>query len=391
MRQSGSYNFPSMDRVVYGRPAADVILEEAERLNAGRVLLIVSGTLNRTTGEIQAIRDRLGERHAATVDDIPQHTTRTSAVAVARAGLDASADLIVAVGGGSVVDIAKITIMCMEHGIVEEEGLDGYERTQGAGHQTAGKNFRWPKARMIAVPTTLSGGEYNAGALVTDTRRKWKQIFYHPAMMPISIILDPAITRHTPERLWLGSGTRSMDHGIEALLSPQGNPLTDAVVAEGIRKLADGLRRTRSDPDDLEARLLCQHGSWLSAFGLQGRVPMGASHAIGHVLGGTFNVPHYLITPALMPAVLRYNLPETQAAQALLASLLGSPGADAADAMEALANALGLPVRLAELGVTPDDYAKIGEVAVKSIFAKSNPRTLSTPEQVVELLSLSRQ
>lgn len=285
MRQSGSYNFPSMDRVVYGRPAADVILEEAERLNAGRVLLIVSGTLNRTTGEIQAIRDRLGERHAATVDDIPQHTTRTSAVAVARAGLDASADLIVAVGGGSVVDIAKITIMCMEHGIVEEEGLDGYERTQGAGHQTAGKNFRWPKARMIAVPTTLSGGEYNAGALVTDTRRKWKQIFYHPAMMPISIILDPAITRHTPERLWLGSGTRSMDHGIEALLSPQGNPLTDAVVAEGIRKLADGLRRTRSDPDDLEARLLCQHGSWLSAFGLQGRVPMGASHAIGHVLG----------------------------------------------------------------------------------------------------------
>jgi len=70
--------------------------------------------------------------------------------------------------------------------------------------------FRTPKVRMIAIPSTLSGGEYNSGALVTDTGRKLKQIFNHPMMMPRSIILDPAITRHTPEKLWLGSGTRAM-------------------------------------------------------------------------------------------------------------------------------------------------------------------------------------
>ena len=82
---------------------------------------------------------------------------------------------------------------------------------------------------MIAIPSTLSGGEYNSGALVTDTRRKLKQIFNHPMLMPLSIILDPAITRYTPEKLWLGSGTRAMDHGIEAICSIRTNALVDAV------------------------------------------------------------------------------------------------------------------------------------------------------------------
>jgi len=389
MHTSGAYNFPKMDLVIYGQPAADVIREEAERLGCSKVFLVVSQTLNRKTSEIEAIRSALGKRHAATLDDIPQHTTRTSAVRVARAAINASADLIVAVGGGSVIDIAKIAIMCIEHGIVEEEGLDGYERTPGAGHQTAGKTFRWPKVRMIAVPTTLSGGEYNAGALVTDTRRKWKQIFFHPAMMPISIILDPQTSRHTPVQLWLGSGTRAMDHGIEAFLSPQSNPLVDAVLAEGIKQMTLGLRRTHADPEDLEGRRLCQFGSWLSAFGLQARVPMGASHAIGHVLGGTFNVPHYLITPALMPAVLRYNRPVTERQQRVLAEIWDG-GGDAADALEGLVTSLGLP-SLVELNINPDDYLKIGEVAVKWVFARTNPRPLQTAADVVELLSLSRR
>ena len=85
--------------------------------------------------------------------------------------------------------------------------------------------------------------------------------------------------------------------------------LVDAVCLQGLRYLHDGLLRTKDNPDDEEARLSCQLGSWLSAFGLQARVPMGASHAIGHVLGGTCDVPHYFCTAVMMPSVLRYNRP----------------------------------------------------------------------------------
>ena len=385
MRIPGSYQYPPMDSVIYGKPAADALREEAERLGARRVFLIVSRTLNTRTDEIEKIRVGLGDRYAQTFDGVPQHTTREAVVQIAALAKQAGADLVVAIGGGSVVDAAKIVLMCMEHEIFEQAGLDGFETTP---ERRTGP-FRNPAVRMIAIPSTLSGGEYNSGTLVTDTRRKLKQIFSHPMMMPRTIILDPVITRHTPEKLWLGSGTRAMDHGIEAICSIRGNALVDSVCLSGLRYLHDGLLRTRQDPDDAEARLNCQLGSWLSAFGLQARVPMGASHAIGHVLGGTCNVPHYFCTAVMMPSVLRYNRPATEQAQKSIATALGAPGRDAGEAFAAFIGKLGLPRRLADVGVGEDRFGLIGENAMLSIFTRSNPQPIKQPADVIEILKLA--
>lgn len=385
MQGSGSYRYPPMDLVIYGKPSATAIREEAERLGAQRVYLIVSRTLNTTTKEIAKIRAALGDLYAGTYDGVPQHTTREVVVKAAALALEARADLIVAVGGGSVVDAAKIVLMCMEHKIVEPSGLDGFETTPDKRFGM----FRAPKVRMIAVPTTLSGGEYNAGSLVTDSQRKLKQIFHHPLMMPRSIILDPAIAKHTPEKLWLGSGTRAMDHGIEAICSPHGNPLVESVCLRGIRFLHDGLLRSKENPEDDEARNLCQYGSWLSAFGLQARVPMGASHAIGHVLGGTCDVPHYFCTAVMMPSVLRYNKPATGEAQKLLAEALRAPDLEASDAFANFIAQLGLPRRLADVGVTEQQFRLIGENAMLSIFTRSNPQPIRSPDDVITILKLA--
>ena len=129
MRIAGSYNYPTMESVIYGKPAAEALREEAERLGAKRVYLIASRTLNTTTDEIEKIRKALGDRHAATFDGIPQHTTREVVVEVAKQAKDARADLVVAIGGGSVVDAAKIVLGCIEHEIFEQDGLDGFETT----------------------------------------------------------------------------------------------------------------------------------------------------------------------------------------------------------------------------------------------------------------------
>ena len=385
MPVAGSHQYPTMESVIYGKPAAEALREEAERLGAKRVYLIASRTLNTTTDEIEKIRAALGDRHAATFDGVPQHTTRDVVTQIARQAKDAQADLVVAIGGGSVVDAAKIVLMCMEHEIFEPMGLDGFETTPDRRFGA----FRAPKVRMIAIPSTLSGGEYNSGALVTDTSRKLKQIFNHPMMMPRSIILDPAITRHTPEKLWLGSGTRAMDHGIEAICSSRPNVLVDAVCQQGLRYLHDGLLRTKDNPNDEAARLSCQLGSWMSAFGLQSRVPMGASHAIGHVLGGTCDVPHYFCTAVMMPSVLRYNLPATQIAQGSVATALGAPGRDAGEAFAAFIAELGLPRRLADVGVAEDRFELIGKNAMLSIFTRANPQPIREPGDIVKILKLS--
>ncbi|MCK1270760.1 MULTISPECIES: iron-containing alcohol dehydrogenase [unclassified Bradyrhizobium] len=385
MRKAGIHNFPAIDRVVYGKAASEALNDEAVRLDAKRVFLIVSRTLNTKTDEIEKIRRALGERHVATFDGIAEHTTRKQAAEVARQAKDAGADLVVAVGGGSAIDLAKIVIMAMEHDIRDEAGFDPFPMGPGV----TVSPFRSPKVRQIAVPSTLNGGEYNAAALVTDERSRLKQIFFHSLMMPVAIILDPALTVHTPSKLWMGSGTRSMDHGIEALCSPAGTPLSDEVVLAGIRTLREGMQRTLQQPDDLEARRLSQYGAWLAAFGLQARVPMGASHGIGHVLGGTFGVPHYYCTPVIMPSLLRYNKAFTEDAQTRLAAALGEPGMEAAAAFAEFTRRLGLPGRLADVGIGEDNFEQISKIAINHRFVQANPRPFKSEADIVDLLRMA--
>jgi len=385
MRIAGNYQYPTMESVNYGKPAGEALREEAERLGAKRVYLIASRTLNTKTDVIEDIRKALGDRYADTFDGVPQHTTREVVVQIARKAKSAGADLVVAIGGGSVVDAAKIVLMCMEHEIFEQDGLDGFETTP----ERRFGQFRTPKVRMIAIPSTLSGGEYNSGALVTDTRRKLKQIFNHPMMMPRSIILDPAMTRYTPEKLWLGSGTRAMDHGIEAICSSRPNVLVDAVCQQGLRYLHDGLLRTKHNPHDEEARLSCQLGSWPSAFGLQARGADGCESCHRPCARGTCDVPHYFCTAVMMPSVLRYNRPATEAAQKSVAAALGAPSRDASEAFAGFIAELGLPQRLAEVGVGEDRFELIGKNAMLSIFTRANPQPIREPGDVVKILKMA--
>jgi maleylacetate reductase len=390
MHDKGAHVFPAMERVDFGKPAAQALAAEVERLGSKRVFLIVSRSLNSNTDEISKIVSALGDRFAGLYDGVAQHTTRAGVVGTTRAALDAQADLIVAIGGGSVVDAAKITTLCMEHGIVDEDGLDGFEVKFDQAGRVSMASFKGPSVRMIAIPSTLSGGEYNAGCLVTDPRRNLKQTFFHRKMMPVTIILDPALLRHAPDPLLLGSGTRAMDHAIEALCSPRGTPLTDAVVLRGLTLMAKWLPRSHADRNDLEASRHCQTASWLCSFGLQSRVPMGASHAIGHVLGGTCHVPHFLCTPVMMPAILDYNRSNCEEAQRELSIALGRPGVAASEAFRDFCLSLGLPTSLREVDVGSDQFELIGQTTMKEeFFIYTNPRPVRSPSDVVDILKLA--
>jgi maleylacetate reductase len=380
----GRVVFGAMDEVVFGHPAAAAVVEQMDRLRANRAFLMVSGTLNRDTDEIDKIRKALGPRCVATFDAMPPHTPREAVIAAAGQAHSANADLIVTVGGGSITDGAKAVQLCLANDIRTVDGIDTIRANKGVMPPV-----KPPSVRQISVPTTIAGGEFSAIAGVTNERTKVKEMLRHDLLMPRAAILDPALTVHTPEWLFLSTGIRAVDHCVEGLCSREAHPYADAQALKGLSMLAQALPRVKADADDLGARMDCQIGTWLSMGALSAGIPMGASHGIGYVLGAAFAVPHGYTSCVMLPSVMRWNQPDNAERQAQVATAMGHPGKDAADVLDAFIRGLGMPRSLREVGVGPEHFDRIAEQAMGTPWIPRNPRKIDSPAQVREILVLA--
>ncbi len=383
---SGTHSFPNMEQVVYGKPFAPAAAAEAERIGARAVFLMVGGTLSRETDVLTQLRDALGNRVAGTWTKMGAHTPREDVVGAANAAREARADLILTLGGGSVTDGAKMVELCLANDVTSPDQLDafaGRSRKEGSGDP---EPIKAPTVRGVTIPTTLSAGEFSGIAGCTDTARHVKQAYRHPNFIPRAVILDPAVTVHTPEWLFLSTGIRALDHAIEGFCSTAGGPYSDAACLHALRLLGRGLPRVKADPSDLDARLDCQTGAWLSMVGVGAGVPMGASHGIGHVLGGTADVPHGYTSCVMMPHVLKYNEPVSADRQAQVSEALGHRGEPASDVVRTLIAALGLPGRLRDVEVKQEQFDLIARESMHDFWIPTNPRPIERWETVRELL-----
>ena len=383
---SGVYRFPPMESVIYGRPFAEAVKEQVEQSGATAVFLLASGTLARETGLVGQVRDALGNRLAGIHARIGAHTPRTDVVEAANAARAAGADLLLTLGGGSVTDAAKMVAFCLGNGITDPAQLDDYRARVSAEGKIARPEAKPPGVRTVTIPTTLSAGEYTASAGCTDTLRNVKESFGHPLMMPKQVILDPGATLHTPEWLLLSTGIRAVDHAVEDICSPQCQPISEGASYHALKLLGRGLPGVKADPLDLEARLDCQLGAWMSMVGSQTGVPKGASHGIGHVLGGTAHVPHGYTSCVMLPHVLRFNHAVNADRQALVSEALGRPGDSAAEVVGGLIAALGLPQTLRDVDVKPDQLDRIAELSMHDRWIHTNPRKIEGPKVIRELL-----
>ena len=381
---NGRVVFGAMDEVVFGRPAAEAVVAQIDRLGAIRAFLMVSGTLNRSTDEIDKIRTALGARYAATFDAMPPHTPREAVIAATELARAAGADLIVTVGGGSITDGAKAVQLCLANNVRNVEGIDTIRAVKGAVPAMTA-----PSVRQISVPTTIAGGEFSAIAGVTNTRTKVKEMLGHDLVMPSAAILDPAITVHTPQWLWLSTGIRAVDHCVEGLCSGEAHPYADAQALKGLSMLARALPLVKANPGDLDARMECQIGTWLSMGPLSAGVPMGASHGIGYVLGAVYGVPHGYTSCVMLPSVMRWNKPDNAERQALVSAAMGHPGEDAAEVLDWFIRDLGMPRSLHEVKIGPEHFDRISEAAMATPWIPRNPRKIETQAQVREILVLA--
>ncbi len=337
--------WPALERLTLGMPAAEAVAAEAERLGARRVFLLVSQSLDTRTDEIDKLRRRLGDRYAGSHHGISPHVPKSQVLQAAALARAAGTDLLVTVGGGSVTDAGKVVLICLKHDVTTLGQLDALRadfRTDGS---LIPATHAGPDIRAVCVPTTLSGGEFNSLAGVTDEVLLRKHGFEHRNLVPVLVVLDPALSLHTPEWLWLSTGVRAVDHAVETLSSLLSNEFCDGLAESALRLLAEGLPRVKADPGDLEARLKCQIGAAQAVLPLVCGVPMGASHAIGHLLGAVSDVPHGYTSCVMTPYVQAWNAEVGAPRQQRVSAALGHPDSPSGELLDRLIVGLGMPGR----------------------------------------------
>ena len=386
---SATLGLTATERVHIGRRAAEALAEEVQTLGAQRVFLLVSTTLRTTTTEIRDIEAALGDSVACVFDGIKAHGPRSDVLAALEAARAVDADLVITVGGGSVTDAGKVVALGLKHGFEKHEDFEGFYVYVDEAGETVVPQFDAPEIRVICCPTTLSGGEFNTMGGVTDDKENKKQGYTHRMMAPIAIVLDPTLTIHTPEWLWFSTGVRALDHALEALGSTHSNHFCDGIAGSALRLLGSALPQVKADGKDLDARLRCQVGAWQSMIPVIGGVPMGASHAIGHVLGGTADVPHGYCSCVMAPSVLAFNQSVNGEKQKQISACLGQPDRAASEIVDEFISGLGMPRSLTAVGITEDQLDLIAEYTMLDFWSRTNPREISGPRDVRGILEMA--
>lgn len=385
---TGAYEFLPQDRVIFGRPAAEAVSDTLDKLGCKRAYIVSSNTLHTKTDVIDAISKRLGDRCAGVFSSCIEHVPRESALELARILRKEKPDLVVTVGGGTPVDTVKVALALLAENIDDVSGFDSIRIRVNEKGERVVPTIGMPPMRQIIVPTTLSGAEFSMLGGSTDRVRQVKDLYMGRYIGSQVVILDPAITVHTPEALWLSTGVRAIDHAVETVCSRAPQPFTDGTCLYALQLLGRSLRLNRAEPGNLEARLDSQLAVWLATTGL-GRIDWGASHGIGHQLGAVANVPHGYCSCVMLPSVLRYNAGVGADRQRLVSRALGDENKSAAELVGKLIADLGMPTTLRDVGVRRDQFEAIGNGAMQNMMVRSNPRKIDDPSQVKEILEMA--
>lgn len=385
----GHFTVQATEQIVFGRPLEEAILAEADRYGAQRIFLTSTRSLSRLeNGPLQRAQKALGDRHVGTFATISSHSPREDVIAGANAARAAGADVLVAVGGGSVIDATKAMLLCLWLGLETVEAMEPY-RAGIDGSQSAPIAPPADPIRMIAVSTTLSASEFTRNAGVTLSATNTKQSFSHRLMAPRSIILDPAATFDTPDWLLYCTGIRAVDHAVESYCNPLANPATEALSLQGLRLLNQALPRIKATPSDPQARLQAQFGMWQAISASASGIGTGASHGIGYALGATFGVPHGHTSCVMLPAVLTWNAAVNGERQTALSAAMGQPGQPAGACVKALIAGLDQPTSLRDVGIKRDALDEIARRALAYKPVQVNPRKISSAADVREILELA--
>lgn len=366
--------FQTTPRVLMGRGSLTSATGEVQRLGAARVVIFAGPNIVKA-GYVARIEEGLGAAGIRTevFADIEPEPSIGTAKRAGEMAKESAADLIVGIGGGSNMDVAKVASVLATNDVPLEEmyGMDLVPR---------------PGLDKVLIPTTAgTGSEVTPHAVLTDEEAGTKRVVAGANVLARVAILDPELTLSLPADVTAYSGMDALVHAIEAFTSLNAVPLTDLFAVWAIQIISSSLRRAFADGGDIEAREAMLEGSMAAgvAFGNAG---VTATHAFAYPLGAVFHIPHGKANTIMLPAVMEYNLEANPRRFALINGPMGidSQGLDdrgaalkMVEGLRALIADLELPTSLSEFGIEEADIAGMAaDVVASSRILANNPRSI---------------
>ncbi|MDD9938866.1 MAG: iron-containing alcohol dehydrogenase [Myxococcales bacterium] len=364
------WNFPT--RTLFGEGALSEIAAEASHLGGTRALVVTDPGVA-AAGIAEQVREALAAGGVPTrvFDAIASNPTDEHVLQATAEYKAHGADLVVGVGGGSAIDVAKIVRILATH----PEPLAQYD--DGAGGT---ERLTAPFPPMIAVPTTAgTGSEVGRSAVATMQATNRKTIFFRADLIPNVALLDPELTVGLPPKTTAATGFDALTHSIEALCTAMDHPMASAIAREGITLCARFLPRAVSAGDDIEARGAMLKAAMLGAVAFQ--KGLGACHSLAHPLSTELGMHHGLANALCLPAVIDFNRTVAGAELAQVARILGARGDDdetlafeCSGAVRRLRAEVGLPESLSAAGVQEEVLEQLADLAFEDPCHSENPR-----------------
>jgi alcohol dehydrogenase len=293
------FEFSLPTKLVYGVDILESIGDAVGRFGKKKALLVTdeillkAGPVDRVTSGFKKTDITI----SAVFDNVPPNSTIQTVQDCAALGKKKKCDMVIAVGGGSVIDTAKVANLLMTKGGKVEDHMGAYllDSTEQL-------------LPAIVIPTTAgTGSEVTKVAVIADPDNDVKLPFAEEQFLPQLAILDPQMTVSMPPRLTAYTGMDALVHAIEAYVDKEWSPASDALALHAIKLLTENILRACSRPDDLQARGAMQVGSFLAGVAFSHSM-VGMVHGISHALGGVYHIPHGLANTLILPEVMAYNL-----------------------------------------------------------------------------------
>ncbi len=380
MELKGNWNYPT--RIRFGAGRIREIGEACAEAGIRNPLLVTDRGLAELpiTARTLDLMEEAGLGRALFSDVDPNPTDRNLEAGI-RAYSEGGHDGVIAFGGGSGLDLAKMVAFMHGQSRPVWDFEDGSPLWREADADAI--------APIVAVPTTAgTGSEVGRASVITNSETDVKKIIFHPKVMPSVVIADPELTVGMPPAITAGTGLDAFAHSVEAFSSPFYHPMSQGIALEGMRLVKEYLPRAYENPEDLEARAHMMSAAMMGATAFQ--KGLGAIHAMSHPVGALFHTHHGTTNAVCMPAVLRLNAPAIRDRFDAAAAYLGIEGGFEGfqDYVQELNERLNIPRRLSDLGVDPARIDELVEKALEDPTCGGNPVKL-TEENVRRLFEES--